>query len=786
MRSKVLLPKLIFLLVAFLVFAYTPLSFAMPPNEAALMRSFEKAGKIPAKASYAEKARLLRSLLMPKISGKSTDPGNPMAIKRVQDKEKKGVLYNPGIWLNKTKNYNILVILVEFAGGDGPLHNQIPQPSEEDNTSFWVPDFSKEHYQEMLFSRKPGVKSMANYYYAQSGGAYSVTGYVTDWIQLPYPESYYGADSEDDHDNANGPVWRIVVDAVNTLGDSINWDSFDKEDPYDLDYDGNYEEPDGYIDHVMIIHAGAGQEAGGGAQGDDAIWSHSWWVDFGSGEGPGGLGGVKCGSSDKWVGPYTIEPEDGTIGVFCHEFGHDIGLPDVYDTIYSGEESAGFWTLMSSGSWLGDKGKALGTSPSSMSIWEKYVLGWANPTVVSAGQRKLVNLLPTNSKGFNSKAVRINLPSYAYLDEINTPHSGNYEWYSGRGDMINHTLELPEFDLTAATSAELSFYTWYRIEEDWDYGYVEVSVDGGEYAPIPGNITTDYDPNGNNDGNGITGASDWTNAVFDLSSFAGQKIKIRFRYETDQYVNEEGWTIDDIKLVVDREEVYFDDVESGNPGYVSNGWIITNGAVEKVANHYYILEYRTATGFDTSMKNWYNFVDYSANYAEFFEANPGVLMWYRNMRFNDNWVGLHPWQGFLLLVDSHPQLITAAGSNELTQEWYGYDVELPFRTRIQLYDAAFSKYPAKSQTITSWYGFIFPTVLPSLSPVTSFDDSRSWIDTTFYDIAAENEDHDFYWGVVTSSMNSVLVPKYGLKWYLRGMDYKGASILVDARSIGTK
>lgn len=791
MTKRSPLSKAFFLFVSLLLIVSSIPAYGMPPNSEALTGSLVKKGKIPAKINFVEKQRFLRSYLIQKgIDAKSTDPGNPLAMKKAIGKDSgSGYWSAPGIQLNKAKNYNVLVILVEFAGQDvdtegkvheGPLHNQIAPPGPEDNTSFWIPDFNRNHYANMLFSRKPGVKSLANYYYEQSGGNYSVAGYVTDWVQLPHSEWFYGADSEDDHDNQNGPVWRIVVDAVNALGNSINWNDFDKEDPYDLDGDGNLNEPDNYIDHVMIIHAGCGQEAGGGAQGDDAIWSHSWWVNFDSGEGPAGLGGVRCGSSNKWIGPYTIQPEDGTVGVFAHEFGHDLGLPDVYDTIYSGEESAGFWTLMSSGSWLGDKGKALGTSPSSMGIWEKYILGYVNPVVVNYPSRKYLSIYRANYKGTNNKAIRINLPAYQYMIDINEPYSGNYEWWSNQGDMIDNTLEINRSFLIGGTPAWIEFWAWYDIEEDWDYAYVEVSEDGENWVSIPGNITTNENPNGNNLGNGITGSSDgWVKATFDLGAFYGKNIKIRFRYKTDQYINYSGITIDDIKVYIDGELAFFDDVETGNSNFISDGWLVINGAVEKTANHYYMLEYRTPTGFDTSMKNWYNFVDYDASYAEFFEANPGVLMWYRNMRYGDNWVGLHPWAGFLLLVDSHPELITARGSDELALDYYGYDVELPFRTRIQLFDAAFSVNPAKEQTITSWYGLIFPTVLPSLPPVKNFDDSNLYVDTTYYDIAVNNDDPYFYWDVVTGAMNSVITPRYGVKWYLRGMDSTKAYILVD-------
>ena len=124
---------------------------------------------------------------------------------------------------------------------------------------------------------------------------------------------------------------------------------FDKVDRYDFDHDGDFNEPDGYIDHFQAIHAGEGEEAGGGAQGADAIWSHRWYAYDGyTDRGPAANknGGVPIGDSGLWIGDYTTEPENGGLGVFTHEFGHDLGLPDLYDT-QGGDNGTGFWTLMS-------------------------------------------------------------------------------------------------------------------------------------------------------------------------------------------------------------------------------------------------------------------------------------------------------------------------------------------------------------------------------------------------------------------------------------------------------
>src|SRR4029079_16809983 len=81
------------------------------------------------------------------------------------------------------------------------------------------------------------------------------------------------------------------------------------------------------------------------------------------------------GDSGLWIGDYTTEPENGGLGVFAHEFGHDLGLPDLYDT-NGGDNSTGFWTLMSGGSWLNHGTDSIGTTPGYMGPWETLQLRW--------------------------------------------------------------------------------------------------------------------------------------------------------------------------------------------------------------------------------------------------------------------------------------------------------------------------------------------------------------------------------------------------------------------------
>ncbi len=167
---------------------------------------------------------------------------------------------------------------------------------------------------------------------------------------------------------------------------SIDLSDYDTWDREDYDGDGVYDEPDGIIDHLMVIHAGVGEEAGGGSLGGDAIWSHR------SSLGLVAVPGAES-DSDRFDGllaadDYTIEPEDGAAGVFAHEYGHDLGLPDEYDTNYTGEgEAIGYWSLMASGSWAGD---VPGTEPPGISPYSRQMLqelhggNWLSGTTLDA------------------------------------------------------------------------------------------------------------------------------------------------------------------------------------------------------------------------------------------------------------------------------------------------------------------------------------------------------------------------------------------------------------------
>jgi len=152
-----------------------------------------------------------------------------------------------------------------------------------------------------------------------------------------------------------------------------------------------------------------------------------------------------------------------------------------------------------------------------------------------------------------------------------TVNSGDYAFWSNKGDESDMTLTR-EFDLTAVSGpVAISYWMWHDIEEDWDYVFVEASTDGETWEILTTPSGTDKNPSGNSYGWGYTGATgDWIQESVDLSQFAGQKVQIRFEYITDAAINGEGLLLDDVQVDAIN---YQSDFEADNGGWVANGFV---------------------------------------------------------------------------------------------------------------------------------------------------------------------------------------------------------------------
>lgn len=235
-----------------------------------------------------------------------------------------------------------------------------------------------------------GHGSFKTYFETASSGQLTVTVDVMGWFMADSNYRYYS-------DSAGTPraadLVREAVDAAELAG--ANFSNYDNDN-------------DGDVDGILTVHSGPGAEVGSQTQ---YIWSHRWVLNGGS-QGSVFYDGV-------WINDYMINPETrGTlsnprivgIGVLCHEFGHNLGLPDLYDTNQSNGDSEGIgnWGLMGGGGWLGGE-----HFPANFCAWSRVENGWDTPT----------SLTIVNSGNYTMNPASLNQNE---MYRINTQNSNEY------------------------------------------------------------------------------------------------------------------------------------------------------------------------------------------------------------------------------------------------------------------------------------------------------------------------------------------------------------------------
>ncbi len=274
---------------------------------------------------------------------------------RIRDARSRGLdKPNPSISANKasldqpfsltagvTDTFSVLVILADFS----------TNPSTANFSA------TKSDFERLLFSTSEfdNTYSMTEFYMDNSYDGFFIKGVVAGWYRLPQTYEYY-VDGQNGFGNYPRNAQKMAEDAVMLANPDVDFSQFDGDN-------------NGYVDGVFIVHAGPGAESTGS---DNQIWSHAWGMYNNL-----YLDGVNISS-------YTSEPEESsgggftTMGVYAHEYGHFIGLPDLYDTDYS-SSGIGDWSLMAGGSW-----NYGGTYPSFMDAWCKKELGFITLTEVTS------------------------------------------------------------------------------------------------------------------------------------------------------------------------------------------------------------------------------------------------------------------------------------------------------------------------------------------------------------------------------------------------------------------
>ena len=624
---------------------------------------------------------------------------------------------------------------------EGPAFNETEQP--DDNWTPWLDPndsytggFTQEYFQKLMFSTEGYTQTMRpelpnpwtggngfdfsgvsfrNWYEENSRGVYVPEGDVVEVI-IPEPVSKFGAarcNGRVQDDGYYGPAWRVAISAaeqINAEFPGFDWTTWDQEDVFDWDDDGDFNEPDGYVDHFFLLEAGYGQ---GGPYDEFSIWPHSWDVNLGdTSVGPSGfeLGGYKVSDDGPrggvWILNYTVSDEVGGLGVLVHEYGHDIGLPDNYAVAGTQGSNTGFWDQMDSGTFGGGLS---GMHPAHHTIWDKAepYLGWNEPveidieTTAAIGEENAIEFVigqQSKPPAGTIDGLRIVLPDL--VDSASVEPFDDLMWHSDRGDDRKESIGR-EFTPQAGEEISITADLAYFIEEDWDYLFWEYSTDdGATWTQLPvfsegSEITVNTNPNGNNPDNdpAITGTSGgWISATatIDPGDHGGDPTWFRFRYFTDAAVQEEGVYLDNISIDGSASgNIFFDDAEGGDQWThfseginTENPWYIYDGV--NFADQSYLVEWRNSgegtgangdsdeleafeiAGFDIGLNRmyWIDEFDESGDIASvdpFFQHTPGMVVYFLNGRYSDNSVGNylfdHPSygpKGRVLVVDANP------------------------------------------------------------------------------------------------------------------------------------
>lgn len=231
-------------------------------------------------------------------------------------------------------------------------------------------------YDEVLnqegYSQNGAAGSVHDYFKDMSRGEFDLTFDIVGPVKVSKSATYYGGPSPimggTDH------IGEFITEAIKKADEKcdIDWKKYDWDD-------------DGEVEQVFVLYAGYGQATGGPT---GTIWPNAWTLDeaLQNNDGNGGfsIDGVFI---NQYACSNELYLDSGTVpmglGVFCHEFSHCMGLPDMYDTNYGSTPTMGDWDLLAGGSYNGPQG--IGWCPAGWTSYERAYAGWLELTELKAG-----------------------------------------------------------------------------------------------------------------------------------------------------------------------------------------------------------------------------------------------------------------------------------------------------------------------------------------------------------------------------------------------------------------
>ena len=209
------------------------------------------------------------------------------------------------------------------------------------------------------YNKNGAIGSVHDYFYDQSYGKFNLSFDVVGPVTLANGYAYYGENASKSGSDMRAS--EMIVEACRLANAEVNYK--------DYDWDNDDE-----VDQVYVIYAGYGENVTGASP--DYIWPHKYNLSYSGNTLV--LDGVRIDTyacSCELSGFYgsTING----IGTACHEFSHCLGLPDLYNTRYTGGFNMDSWDLMSSGSFCGPTGH--GEVPAGYTAYERWFAGWLEP-----------------------------------------------------------------------------------------------------------------------------------------------------------------------------------------------------------------------------------------------------------------------------------------------------------------------------------------------------------------------------------------------------------------------
>ena len=298
------------------------------------------------------------------------------------------------------ENFRGLIILINYT--DKKFSMSDPEPN-----AFYDDMINTHDYTGYTLNNRPVsmTGSVRDYFYDNSYHIFDPHFDVVGPIDVPYSCRYPRATDRAD------VIFNAALAAVD-----------DQIDYSDYDTDG-----DGYVDMVFFLVAGFSANYGGNDE--NYLWPHMYYLYWSPPLDGVNFGLYACSTEIAgWEGYYYSV---NGIGTFCHEFGHVLGLPDLYDTDYegSGGESLnpGKWSIMAGGS-----GDNYGRNPVGYSLYERYALGFTTPELLEEEGDYIMQPLDLNNQGY-----RLNTPNENEFFLIENRQPGKWDKFlPGHGMMV--------------------------------------------------------------------------------------------------------------------------------------------------------------------------------------------------------------------------------------------------------------------------------------------------------------------------------------------------------------